>query len=452
MVDKRFRSKAPLSVFKNKLSYEDFIKNVRQLVPNFNQDADECFFTKSYARYLERYSIIEKTSTSRINLSIVGFFSKTQLNTEYWLDRGWSLDSALEKIKSRQSTCTPEIAKKIQATLSRKTDVERAEINKRKGNGLNVEWLVENRGLSREEAEQKIFNQCSTAGKTKNELYRRLGKAVSNRQLEFYIERGLTLEDAKVALKERQTTTSLQAYVKKYGQAEGKRRYEKRIQLFSKNWQDKTEEERVTITCKRLKKNKFFSNESYVFFQKLEKERFDNLLCLYGENEYFLYDAVNKKIFFYDFVIPEQKTIIEYHGSFWHANPERQPSDWKNSLYSYEESLQKDKEKKRIAEEHGFSYFVVWDYQRNCEKTIDKILNIKIMENTFEPRKSISERYSLENMAKQRDMSVEIDKQLKMKQDIIDRQLSKGWTQEQSETHALRCLYIDGFSGPTFKD
>jgi uncharacterized protein YycO len=60
-------------------------------------------------------------------------------------------------------------------------------------------------------------------------------------------------------------------------------------------------------------------------------------------------------------------------------------------------------------------------------------------------------------MAKERGMSVEefkveIDKQLKIKQDIIDKQLSKGWTQEQSETHALRCLYIDGFSGPTFRD
>ena len=79
------------------------------------------------------------------------------------------------------------------------------------------------------------------------------------------------------------------------------------------------------------------------------------------------------------------------------------------------------------------------------------------MENTFEPRKSISERYSLKSMAKQRGMTIddyklEIDKQLKMKQDIIDKQLSKGWTQEQAETHALRCLYIDRFSEPTFRD
>ena len=79
------------------------------------------------------------------------------------------------------------------------------------------------------------------------------------------------------------------------------------------------------------------------------------------------------------------------------------------------------------------------------------------MENVFAPRKFISERYSLENMAKQRGMSVEefkieIDKQLKMKQDMIDEQLSKGLTQEQAETHVMRCLYIAGFSGPTFRD
>lgn len=79
------------------------------------------------------------------------------------------------------------------------------------------------------------------------------------------------------------------------------------------------------------------------------------------------------------------------------------------------------------------------------------------MENTFEPFKSISERYSLENMAKDRGMSVEefkieIDKQFKITEDMINEQLLKGMTQEQAETHTLMCLYIDGFSGPTFKD
>ncbi|MFM2010810.1 MAG: Tenacibaculum phage PTm1 [Bacteroidota bacterium] len=372
------KSKNPLSIFKNKLSYDDYIKYVRQLVSNFNYDADTNEFEKMYQRYLDNYVQIEKKQASRICLSMIGFFSATQLNINYWIDRGWSKAQAIEKIKKRQSTCTPEIAAKIQATLSKKTKEEKAEINKRKGNGLNADWLVKNQGLTQEEAKQKIFNRCSRAGKIKNTLYKKLGKAVSDRQLSFYLERGLTLEDAKNALKERQTTTSLQAYVKKYGYDEGIKRYEKRIDLFKKNWANKPDDEKLEIICKRIKRNKFFSTESYIFFKEIEKNYFINLNCLYGKNEYFLYDNVNKKIYFYDFVIPEKKIIIEYHGSFWHADSNKSKENWKNPIYTYEESLQKDKEKKRIAEEAGFLYFVVWDYQRNNQETIKNLLNINL--------------------------------------------------------------------------
>ena len=45
--------------------------------------------------------------------------------------------------------------------------------------------------------------------------------------------------------------------------------------------------------------------------------------------------------------------------------------------------------------------------QEKIDKSTKNFIQLKNMENTFEPRKSISERYSLENMAKQRDMSVE---------------------------------------------
>jgi hypothetical protein len=377
MAEKQSRSKAPLSVFKSKLSFEVYIEKIKQLVPNLNKNAHVQKFIEMHIRYLDNFGQIENTSASRIKLNMIGFFSATQLNSKYWTDRGWDADIALEKIKKRQSTCTPEIAKKIQETLSKKTEAEMAEINKRKGNGMNADWLVKNKGLSRKDAEQQIFERCSNAGKMKNALYKKLGRAVSDRQLNFYLEQGLSLEDAKIALKERQSTTSLYAYVKKYGQIEGLQRYEKRIKLFRKSWQNKTDEERLDIVCKRLNKNKFFSAESYNFFQKLEKNTDSNLKYLYGKNEYFLYDLVTKKIYFYDFVILEEKMIIEYHGSFWHANPIKDSNDWKNPFYSYEESLQKDSVKKRLAEEHGFSYFIVWDYQQNDAKTIETLMNIK---------------------------------------------------------------------------
>lgn len=80
----------------------------------------------------------------------------------------------------------------------------------------------------------------------------------------------------------------------------------------------------------------------------------------------------------------------------------------------------------------------------------------KMSPEEFVPRMPMAERYSLENMAKRRGLSVkdfklEIDRELKEKQDMINKRLSKGYTQEQAENEALRCLYIAGFCGPTFK-
>lgn len=52
------------------------------------------------------------------------------------------------------------------------------------------------------------------------------------------------------------------------------------------------------------------------------------------------------------------------------------------------------------------------------------------MMNTFKPKKSLVERYSLESMAKQRGLSIdefkiEIDKELKIRQDMVDMQIKK---------------------------
>lgn len=79
------------------------------------------------------------------------------------------------------------------------------------------------------------------------------------------------------------------------------------------------------------------------------------------------------------------------------------------------------------------------------------------VENSFEPKRGILQRYSLEGIAKQRGISVEelkleSDELLKTKQKMIDGCIKKGMTQEQAETHVMRCLYIPGFAGPTFND
>jgi hypothetical protein len=77
--------------------------------------------------------------------------------------------------------------------------------------------------------------------------------------------------------------------------------------------------------------------------------------------------------------------------------------------------------------------------------------------NEFAPKRNLAERYSIESMAESKGLSVEefkasILKEHKMKNDLIQKYLDKGYTQEQAETTALRLLYIPCFGGGTFKD
>jgi hypothetical protein len=79
------------------------------------------------------------------------------------------------------------------------------------------------------------------------------------------------------------------------------------------------------------------------------------------------------------------------------------------------------------------------------------------MNKEFSPKRSMADRFSIESMAKSRGLSVEefetsIKEELKIKKDLIQKYLDKGYTQEQAETTALRILYIPSFGGGTFKD
>jgi len=78
-------------------------------------------------------------------------------------------------------------------------------------------------------------------------------------------------------------------------------------------------------------------------------------------------------------------------------------------------------------------------------------------EKPFSPRIGMTERYSIEYMAKSAGISIEefkarVDEELKIKDDLIKKYLDKGYTQEQAETTALRIMYTPGFSGQTFRD
>ena len=72
------------------------------------------------------------------------------------------------------------------------------------------------------------------------------------------------------------------------------------------------------------------------------------------------------------------------------------------------------------------------------------------MNKEFQPRKKLAERYSKSSFSSE---EIENAKDaIKLKDELIQKYLDKGYTQEQSEVITYRVMYIPGFSGPTFKD
>lgn len=75
----------------------------------------------------------------------------------------------------------------------------------------------------------------------------------------------------------------------------------------------------------------------------------------------------------------------------------------------------------------------------------------------FKPKRNISESYSLEYLAKSRGLTVEelkkeIDAEIQLRERMIQERLDKGYTYEEARNETLRCMYIPGFYGPTFRD
>ena len=112
-------------------------------------------------------------------------------------------------------------------------------------------------------------------------------------------------------------------------------------------------------------------------------------ICIYyggnGRQEYFLYDDVSKRYYFYDFTIlkGDIKLIIEYNGFKYHPRKEKlTEEEWKNWKCLFNESVdaetkyQDDCKKRDLALSNGFKYLEIWsddDFDSNIQKSIDFI-------------------------------------------------------------------------------
>lgn len=123
----------------------------------------------------------------------------------------------------------------------------------------------------------------------------------------------MTVEEAKAALSERQRTIVLDKFIAKYGEEEGKQKFEKRIKKIFSNMArfgySKISQELFWAIWKRLP----VEIQTDCYFATIK----DGIKTPEDENHEFLV-PLKKSYAKLDFYIPTIKKWIEFDGDFWH--------------------------------------------------------------------------------------------------------------------------------------
>lgn len=170
--------------------------------------------------------------------------------------------------------------------------------------------------------------------------------------------------------KQRTNGNTLEYFIEKLGQAEGTAKYEevcrqKGITLENMIRVHGTDGEKRHTRWLEKTAGNFTSLKANTFFQelisqlpstfKIHTKSIDKEFCIYD-------DRAN----LYDFVITAPcKLNIEFHGDFWHANPEKYSGDTmvrhRGGARLVSEIWEKDKKKRQLIEARGFNTYVVWE-------------------------------------------------------------------------------------------
>ena len=281
-----------------------------------------------------RFNVDPSVITSRLKKLGVIIPKGSPYSKKYWLDRG--LDES--KIDKHIKTLRP----------------------------CNIEYWVKN-GYSEEEAIVQIEGQkmvslrgCiarfgekeGTKKWEEREVKRSEAGKKGSANLQYWINKGYSEEEAKKLRSERQSTFTLEKCIQKYGEEEGKKKFTER-QI---KWQK-------TLYLNGKLKSGYSEVSQELFFKLIEDVEIN-------ETNYFLFAKKGGEFvlnddngfYRYDFTDLKNKRIIEYNGDDYHGNPNKyKATDYPNPFrkdLTAKDIWDKDRQKKLVANKMLLKYLL----------------------------------------------------------------------------------------------
>jgi len=92
--------------------------------------------------------------------------------------------------------------------------------------------------------------------------------------LKYWINLGLSVEEAKEQIRKIQDKRSLPYFIEKYGKDEGIKKFNETIKKWITSLNNKSEEEKLDILIRKTKRSKRYSNVSIKLFDGVLIERY----------------------------------------------------------------------------------------------------------------------------------------------------------------------------------
>lgn len=197
-------------------------------------------------------------------------------------------------------------------------------------------------GLTEEEKEEAIAAFCKTRVYDVTKL---------SNHIEYYLARGMTEEEARLALSKRQKTFSLEKCIERLGAEAGLARWQDRQEKWHKSY-----------------KKTNYSQISQDLFKKLTIAAPDAIFAehvMNGKNNEHVLRTLHGSTYKLDFFVPSTGKIIEFDGSYWHDQRE---------LTGINKGRDKLRDEKILETDPSFRIYHVKEagYRKNKEGIIQK--------------------------------------------------------------------------------